>query len=217
MGVDAAHARKLVALYSAVVLGAAWLIIALLARFDPGFVLFGAFSDLGFLFWIVFTVLGIALVASLAWASLSEREEAVEAALAATPPLDPVKLLPAWDPKTAPSEDRTACARCQRTLPPWRMPEGTCTVCAPFSVFLDKPRKPSPELEKRRNSLFVMQGLGLGLLALAFVSAVYLFPIVLTPQKPIIATLGFLVFSPLLFGLILVNYARSHAVPETDQ
>jgi uncharacterized membrane protein YqjE len=90
-------------------------------------------------------------------------------------------------------------------------------VCAPFSVFLDPPRKASVELERRRNHMFILQGLGLALLALAFVSAVYLFPIVLAPQRPVLATLGFLVFSPLLFGLILVMYARSHAVPEPDQ
>ncbi len=71
-------------------------------------------------------------------------------------------------------------------------------------------------MEKRRTRLFLLQGIGFALLALAFVSAVYLFPIVLAPQRPVIATLGFLVFSPLLFGLILLMYARSQHTPETQ-
>jgi hypothetical protein len=219
--VDRAHARKMVTLYAGVVLGAVWLIVALLAQYNEDFILFGAFHDLGFLFWIAFTVLGLALVATLSWASLAVTDDATTSAAQAVtrdePALDPVKLAPAWNPMNAPTEDRTTCARCNRVLPIWRMAEGTCTVCAPFSVFLDPPRKPSAELDKRRNLLFVLQGLGLALLALAFVSAVYLFPIVLAPQRPVLATLGFLVFSPLLFGLILLMYAHTQAVPEPDE
>lgn len=212
------RARRMASLYGAVGLGAVWIIVALLAEYDEGFVLFGAFHDLGFLFWVVFTALGIALVGTLAWAFLAD-DDPVTAAVSASAPqagLDPVKFAPAWNPLTAPNEERTKCARCGRTLPIWRMPEGTCTVCAPFSVFLDPPRKASRELDRKRNTMFLLQGLGLALMALAFVSAVYLFPIVLAPQRPVVATLGFLVFSPLLFGLILVMYARSHAVREAD-
>lgn len=204
-------------LYAGVVLGVVWVVVALLARYNEGFVLYGAFHDLGYFFWIAFTVLGLILVGTLSWAFLSAKDEdsfmAPARPAAAESGQAPVKLAPAWNPMDAVTEERTKCARCQRTLPIWRMAEGTCTVCAPFSVFLDKPRKPSPELEKRRTRLFLLQGLGFALLALAFVSAVYLFPIVLAPQRPVIATLGFLVFSPLLFGLILLMYARSQHTP----
>ncbi|MEA3166609.1 MAG: hypothetical protein QOJ26_1481, partial [Thermoplasmata archaeon] len=204
--VDLRTARKMMMLYAGVILGVVWVVIALLSRYNEGFILYGAFHDLGYFFWIVFTVLGLALVGTLSWAFLSGKDEA---SILAPPPPTPeptterMKVTQAWNPMNAPTEERTTCARCGRTLPIWRMPEGTCTVCAPFSVFLDKPRQPSPELEKRRTRLFILQGLGFALLALAFVSAVYLFPIVLAPQRPVIATLGFLVFSPLLFGLIL--------------
>lgn len=215
--VDRAHARKLAILYGGVVLGAVWVVVALLAQFQEGFILFGAFQDLGLLFWIAFTLLGLALVAALSWGSLSVREGEAMAAKRQEPILDPIKVGPGFNPLHAPTGERTTCARCSRALPPWRIPEGTCTVCAPFSVFLDPPKKPSAELDARRNRMFILQGLGLALLALAFVSAVYLFPIVLAPQRPVMATLAFLVFSPLLFGLILVMYARSHAVPEPDQ
>lgn len=215
-----AHVRKMLALYGGVLLGAVWLVVALLAQYQEGFVLFGAFQDLGVLFWVVFTALGLALVGTLAWASLADRDAHVQAVLAAErgQAADPVHRAPGFDPRVAPGQERTTCARCGRTLPVWRMPDGTCTVCAPFSVFLDPPRKDrvNAELEKRRNRLFVLQGLGLALLALAFVSAVYLFPIVLAPERPVLATIGFLVFSPLLFGLILLMYAHSQAVPERD-
>lgn len=211
-----AKARKMVLLYGGVVLGATWVIVALLAQYNEDFVLFGAFRDLGFVFWIVFTVLGLALVAALSWGSLQMRDDDAPVHARGQPILDPIKVGPGFNPMHAPTEERTTCARCSRQLPPWRMPEGTCTVCAPFSVFLDRPKKASPELEARRNRLFILQGLGLALLALAFVSAVYLFPIVLAPQRPVLATLAFLVFSPLLFGLILVMYARSHAVPNAE-
>ena len=215
--VDRAHARKLVILYGGVVLGAAWIIIALLAQFNEDFILFDTFRDLGLFFWIVFTLLGLGLVGALSWGSLTAREEDLPLPEArSTPALDPVKAGPGFNPLHAPTDERTACARCNRTLPPWRMPEGTCTVCAPFSVFLDPPKKANPDLETRRNRLFILQGVGLALLALAFVSAVYMFPMVLAPQRPLMATLAFLVFSPLLFGLILVMYARSHAVPERE-
>lgn len=216
--VDRAHARKLAILYGGVVLGATWIIVALLAQYNEGFVLFGAFQDLGFLFWIVFTLLGLALVAALSWGSLALRddEDTPAARARAGPILDPIKVGPGFNPLHAPTEERTTCARCARTLPPWRIPDGTCTVCAPFSVFLDPPKKANVELDARRNRMFILQGLGLALLALAFVSAVYLFPIVVAPQRPVLATIAFLVFSPLLFGLILVMYARSHAVPEPD-
>ena len=130
------------------------------------------------------------------------------------PGTDRVQPAAGWNPMDRPTEERTTCLRCGRTLPIWRMPEGTCTVCAPFSVFLDKPRQPSPELEKRRTRLFVLQGLGFALLAVGFVSAVYLLPVVLAPQRPVLATLGFLVFSPLLFGLVLLMYAYSQHKPE---
>ena len=216
--VDPAKARKMTILYGGVVLGATWLIVALLAQYNEDFFLFGAFQDLGLAFWVVFTVLGLALVAALSWGSLSLSDEgtATPDRAAGQPILDPIKVGPGFNPLHSPTQERTTCARCTRMLPPWRIPEGTCTVCAPFSVFLDRPKKDSAELDARRNRMFILQGLGLALLALAFVSAVYLFPIVLAPQRPVLATLAFLVFSPLLFGLILVMYARSHAVPEPD-
>jgi hypothetical protein len=204
-------------LSAGVVLGVAWLVVALLAQFNEEFILYGAFGTLGFAFWIAFTVLGLALVGTLSWAFLSGQEESLRPAPAPEarePGSQRVKLAPAWNPMHAPTEERTSCLRCGRTLPPWRMPDGTCTVCAPFSVFLDKPARPNPELERRRTRLFILQGLGFALLALAFVSAVYLFPIVLAPQRPLIATLGFLVFSPLLFGLVLLMYAHSQAKPD---
>ena len=217
-GMDLAPARRMMLLYGGVVLGAVWVIVALLAQYNEGFFLYGAFHDLGFLFWVVFTVLGLALVASLSWASIHARDDDLVPQAAQQPGLDPVKLAPAWNPISAPTADRTHCARCGRTLPMWRMPEGTCTVCAPFSVFLDPPRqeRKNAEMEQRRTRLFVLQGLGLAMLALSFVSAVYLFPLVVAPQRPVLATLGFLVFSPLLFGLILVSYAYSQHVPDTD-
>lgn len=216
------HVRKMLALYGGVLLGAAWLVVALLAQYKRDFVLFGAFQDLGVLFWVVFTALGVALVGALSWASLGDRDARVHATLAAeraqAPALDPVQRAHGFDPRRAPGQERTTCVRCSRTLPVWRIPEGTCTVCAPFSVFLDPPRKDrrDAELDRRRNRLFILQGLGLALLALAFVSAVYLFPIVLAPERPVLATIAFLVFSPLLFGLILLMYAHSQAVPEPD-
>lgn len=217
-----AHVRKMLALYGGVLLGAAWLVVALLAQYKEGFVLFGAFQDLGVLFWVVFVALGLALVGTLAWASLGDRDARVQAILAAergqVAALDPVHRAPGFDPRLAPGQERTTCARCGRTLPVWRMPDGTCTVCAPFSVFLDPPRKgrANAELEARRNRLFILQGLGLGLLALAFASAVVVFPVLKGPERPILATIGFLVFSPLLFGFILLMYAHSEAVPEAD-
>jgi hypothetical protein len=218
--VDLRDARKMMMLYAGVVLGVVWLVVALLARYNPGFFLYGAFRNLGYAFWMVFTGLGLALVATLSWAFLSGREEDALIAPAKSASSDPggdrVKLAPAWNPIDAPTAERTHCVRCGRTLPIWRMPDGTCTVCAPFSVFLDKPRQPNPELERRRTRLFILQGLGFALLALAFVSAVYLFPIVLAPQRPVIATLGFLVFSPLLFGLILLMYAHSQHKPDAE-
>ena len=207
-------------LAAAVLLGIVWLVVALLGQTMEGFVLYEAFDDLGLVFWLAFTVLGLALVGTLSWAFLSSRDEASllpQPAPAAEPANDRVKLAPAWNPMDKPTEERTACLRCGRTLPIWRMPDGTCTVCAPFSVFLDKPKQPNPELERRRTRLFILQGLGFALLALAFVSAVYLFPIVLAPQRPVIATLGFLVFSPLLFGLILLVYAHSQHKPEAAE
>lgn len=216
---DLRDARKMMMLYAGVVLGVVWVVIALLSRYNEGFVLYGAFHDLGYFFWITFTVLGLILVGTLSWAFLAGKDEEVLLSPPRPPVglgLAPVMLAPAWNPMDTVTEERTTCARCRRTLPMWRMAEGTCTVCAPFSVFLDKPRKPSAELEKRRTRLFLLQGLGFALLALAFVSAVYLFPIVLAPQRPVIATLGFLVFSPLLFGLILLMYARSQHTPEAQ-
>ncbi|MFA5944270.1 MAG: hypothetical protein WC876_07385 [Candidatus Thermoplasmatota archaeon] len=213
---DLRDARKMMMLYAGVVLGVVWIVIALLARYSEGFVLYGAFSDLGLFFWIAFTALGLALVGTLSWAFLSGKDEAsilAPPAPTSEPASDRVKLTAAWNPLHAPTEERTHCVRCTRVLPIWRMPDGTCTVCAPFSVFLDKPRKPNVELEKRRTQLFILQGLGFALLALALVSAVYLFPIILAPQRPVIATLGFLVFSPLLFGLILLMYAHSQHTP----
>lgn len=207
-------------LYAAAILGVVWVVIALLGQFNPDFVLHQAFRDLGFLFWIAFTALGLALVGTLSWAFLSAKDEA-PAPTAASPAydarLEPVSRAPGWNPLHAPTEERTTCVRCSRILPPWRMPEGTCTVCAPFSVFLDKPRQPNAELDKRRNQLFILQGLGFALLALAFISAVYLFPILLAPQRPVFATLGFLVFSPMLFGLILLMYAHSQHKPDAAE
>lgn len=217
--VQVRDARKMMMLYAGVVLGVVWLVVAFLSQTMEDFVLYGAFQDLGIFFWVAFTVLGLALVGTLSWAFLSSRDEdrlVAEPRPVAEAGGDRVKFAPAWNPMDAPSEERTTCARCGRTLPIWRMPEGTCTVCAPFAVFLDKPRQPNVELEKRRTRLFLLQGLGFALLALAFVSAVYLFPIVLAPQRPVIATLGFLVFSPLLFGLILLMYARTQHQPEPE-
>ena len=204
-----ARLRTTLTLYGGVLLGGAWLVVALLAQFRPGFVLYRPFHDLGLAFWAIFTVLGLALVAVLSWAAFTTPVDLAAAPRPEQPGTAPVKSGPAWNPITAPSSERTTCARCGRTLPIWRMPDGTCTVCAPYSVFLDKPRVPSPELERRRNKLFLLQGLGIALLALAFVAAVYLFPIVLAPQRPALATLGFLVFSPLLFGLVLLMYAQN--------
>lgn len=216
---DHAQARKMMALYGGVVLGAVWLGVALLAQYNEQFILFGAFEDLGFLFWVVFTVLGLALVGTLSWAFLTWRDDEAEAPKTqpSSSATDPVKFGAGWNPLTAPTEERTKCARCSRLLPIWRMAEGTCTVCAPFSVFLDPPRKQDVELDRRRNRLFILQGLGFALMALAFVSAVYMFPILLTPEGPVLATVGFLVFSPLLFGLILLAYAHSQAVPQPDK
>lgn len=210
---EKARLRTALVLYGGVLLGAVWLLVAFLARFHTGFVLHGPFQDLGLAFWVVFTALGVVLVATLSWAALASRGpsdvggEAAEVHEAAP-------VAPGFDPMAAPGAGgRETCARCRRMLPPWRMPEGTCTVCAPFSVFLDRPRRPSPELEQRRTRLFVLQGLGLALLALAFVSAVYLLPVVVAPQRPVLATLGFLVFSPLAFGLTLIMYAHSQHRP----
>ena len=45
-----AQARRMMLLYAGVVLGAVWVIVALLAQYNPGFFLYGAFQDLGFLF-----------------------------------------------------------------------------------------------------------------------------------------------------------------------
>jgi hypothetical protein len=212
---ERARLRTAVVLYGGVLLGTAWLAVALLARFQRGFVLYGPFHDLGLAFWLVFTGLGVVLVSTLSWAALSSRGPE-QAQASATSAAEPVPRVQGFDPRVAPSGDRDHCARCGRTLPPWRMPEGTCTVCAPFSVFLDRPQRASPGLEQRRTRLFLLQGLGLALLALAFVSAVYLFPIVLAPQRPVLATLGFLVFSPLVFGLVLVMYARDQHRPAAE-
>lgn len=214
---ERARLRTMLVLYGGVLLGVAWLVVALLARYQETFVLYGPFRDLGLAFWLVFTGIGVALVATLSWAALERDPHAAGAAVASLQPLAPVPLGVGFDPIAAPTGERDACARCGRMLPPWRMPEGTCTVCAPFSVFLDRPRKPSPELEQRRTRLFLLQGLGLALLALAFVSAVYLFPIVLAPQRPVLATLGFLVFSPLAFGLVLVMYAHNQNKPVASE
>jgi hypothetical protein len=216
--VDRVQLRKSLTLYGGVLLGGAWLVVALLAQFRPDFVLYRPFHELGFAFFVGFTLIGLALVGILSWAALTA--DPILSSLPGPAPkpsaVEPVPRSQSWDPKVAPTGERTTCARCGRTLPLWRMPEGTCTVCAPYSVFLDKPRKPSVELEKRRNRLFLLQGLGIALLALAFVSAVYLFPIVLAPQRPVLATLGFLVFSPLLFGLTLLMYAHNQHAPEPD-
>lgn len=209
--------RTSLVLYGGVLLGAGWVIVALLSRFQPSFILYDSFRDLGLPFWAIFTLLGLVLVGTLSWAGLTERPlEERQAKAAASSTVDPVKFGAGWNPSSTSDTSRSQCARCSRTLPIWRIPEGTCTVCAPFSVFLDKPRRADPELEKRRNRLFLLQGLGLALLALAFVSAVYLFPIVLAPQRPVLATLAFLVFSPMVFGLVLLAYAQSHHVPERD-
>jgi len=210
--------RTRLTLAGSVLLGTAWLVVALLAEFRPGFVLYHPVHALGVAFWSAFTILGVVLVAVLSWAALETPFDMAKAATAPQPSVDaapPVKAGPGFDPREAPTGERTSCARCGRTLPPWRMPEGTCTVCAPYSVFLDKPRVASRELDKRRNTLFLLQGLGIALLALAFVAAVYLFPIVLEPERPALATLGFLVFSPLVFGLVLLFYAHNQHAADT--
>jgi hypothetical protein len=208
--VDRSRLRTTLTLAGGVFLGVLWLTVAFLAQFRPDFVLYRPFHSLGIAFWGGFTILGLALTGTMGWAALSSAPAIVAPTAVPRPSaVEPVAKAAGWDSVAQRSKDRDACARCGRTLPLWRVPEGTCTVCAPYSVFLDPPKVASPELEKRRNTLFLLQGLGIALLALAFVAAVYLFPIVLAPQRPALATLGFLVFSPLLFGLVLLMYAQN--------
>ena len=116
--VDPAKARKMSLLYGGVVLGATWLIVALLAQYNEDFFLVGAFRDLGFVFWIVFTVLGLALVAALSWGSLSlsDGDAPQRGRGSGQPILDPIKVGTGFDPLHHPTEERTTCARCSRAL-----------------------------------------------------------------------------------------------------
>jgi hypothetical protein len=189
----------------AIVVGVVWFTVALLGYFARDFFLYQAFRSLGFVFWLIYTLLGVGLVSTIAWSalqppvSLPERRVATE---------EPIRALNPGQNPIQPPSGPTTCFRCNRILPPWRISEGTCTVCSPYSTFLRKPRVANPGAERRRTTLFLLEGLGVALLALAFVSAAYMFPLALGPAKTIVATLAFLVFVPLLCGLILWMYAR---------
>lgn len=198
--------RRLARRVAAVVVGAAWFTVALLAYFAEGSLVYEAFRPLGLAFWGGYTLLGVGLVATISWSAL--------APMAAPPPptraeetAEAPRPLIGSNPAKPPS-GAVACFRCNRILPPWRAAEGTCTVCSPYSTFLKAPKAANPALERRRTTLFMLEGLGIAMLALAFVSAAYMFPLVLGPARPLITTLGFLVFVPLLAGLILWMYAR---------
>src|SRR5688572_28852324 len=106
--VDLRDARKMMMLYAGVILGVVWVVVALLSRYNKGFILYGTFSDLGFVFWIAFTILGLALVGTLSWAFLSGRDEdsiLAPSKPAPVPTVDRVKLTPAWNPMDAPTEE----------------------------------------------------------------------------------------------------------------
>jgi hypothetical protein len=188
----------------AVAVGVAWLSVALLGNFSSGFILYPVFRSLGLLFWLIFTGLGVALMGIIAWSAL----QPAAAPPSPTPGQAPPILPQAWNPVHRPSGP-TVCHRCKRTLPPWRSVEGTCTVCTPYSTFLRRPRIPDPAVERRRTTLFLLEGLGVTLLAMAFVGTAYAFPLALGAAHAGVATLAFLVFTPLCMGLILWMYARS--------
>lgn len=205
--------RRLARRIVAIVVGVVWFTVALLGYFAKDFFLYEAFRSLGLVFWLVYTLLGVGLVATIAWSAL---QPAVMPPARADADLEePVRPLNPGQNAALPPSGPTTCFRCQRILPPWRVPEGTCTVCSPYSTFLRKPKVATAALERRRTTLFLLEGLGMALLALAFVSAAYMFPLALGPARPLLTTLAFLVFVPLLAGLILWMYARHerHATP----
>lgn len=204
-------ARRIVAL----VVGVLWFSVALLGYFAKDFFLYEAFRLLGPLFLTAYTLLGVGLVAAITWSALAPTARPPAAQRPADPHAEPARALIGSNPAKPPS-GAEECFRCHRILPPWRAAEGTCTVCSPYSTFLRKPRVANQALESRRTTLFILEGVGIALLALAFVSAAYMFPLVLGPARPILTTLAFLVFVPLLAGLILWMYARHerHAVAE---
>ncbi|HUR61752.1 MAG TPA: hypothetical protein VM286_05245 [Candidatus Thermoplasmatota archaeon] len=204
MAVPAAAPPRMARRIVAIVVGVVWFTVALLGYFAKDFFLYEAFRSLGFLFWLIYTLLGVGLVATIAWSALQPAVSPPPRHLAEE---QPRPLNPGQNPILPPTGP-TTCFRCQRLLPPWRIPEGTCTVCSPYSTFLRKPKVPSAAMERRRTTLFLLEGLGIALLALAFVSAAYMFPLALGPARPLLASLAFLVFVPLLAGLILWMYAR---------
>ncbi|HEX2066568.1 MAG TPA: hypothetical protein VHI93_07130 [Candidatus Thermoplasmatota archaeon] len=205
--------RRLAFRLLALVVGVAWFSISLLGYFAQGFFLYAAFRSLGLAFWVIYTVLGVGVVAAIAWSALAPAAALPARALAGD--AEPARALIGTNPARPPSHPDT-CFRCRRTLPPWRQAEGTCMVCSPYSTFLAPPKVPSTALERRRTMLFILEGLGIALLALAFVSAAYVFPLALGPARPLLATFGFLVFVPLLAGLILWMYARHERHASAD-
>jgi hypothetical protein len=196
-------ARRIVAL----VVGVLWFSVALLGYFAKEFFLYEAFRLLGPLFLTAYTVLGVGLVAAITWSALAPSASQSAEPRPIDPDAEPARALIGTNPALPPSHPDT-CFRCGRILPPWRQAEGTCTVCSPYATFLKKPKVPNQALEARRTMLFVLEGVGIALLALAFVSAAYMFPLALGPARSLVATLAFLVFVPLLAGLILWMYAR---------
>ncbi|HUR63588.1 MAG TPA: hypothetical protein VM241_03815 [Candidatus Thermoplasmatota archaeon] len=196
-------ARRIVA----IVVGFVWFTVALFGYFAKDFFLYQVFRSLGFAFWVIYTLLGVGLVATIAWSALAPTAPAAPQQRPQDRDAEPARALIGTNPALPPSHPDT-CFRCGRILPPWRQAEGTCTVCSPYSTFLRKPKVASQAVERRRTTLFMLEGLGIALLALAFVSAAYMFPLVLGPARPLLATLAFLVFVPLLAGLILWMYAR---------
>jgi hypothetical protein len=198
--------RRLARRILAIVVGFVWFSVALFGYFAKDFFLYEAFRYLGPVFWIAYTVLGVGLVATIAWSALAPAAMPAPPA-PRDPDAEPARALIGTNPIQPPTHPDT-CFRCGRNLPPWRQADGTCTVCSPYSTFLKRPKMASQALERRRTTLFMLEGLGIALLALAFVSAAYMFPLALGPARPLIATLAFLVFVPLLTGLILWMYAR---------
>ncbi|MEA3203982.1 MAG: hypothetical protein QOI63_1662 [Thermoplasmata archaeon] len=199
--------RRLARRIVAIVVGFVWFSVALFGYFVKDFFLYDAFRFLGPAFWVVYTLLGVGLVATIAWSALAPAVAAAPQSLPRDPDAEPARALIGTNPIQPPTHPDT-CFRCGRILPPWRQAEGTCTVCSPYSTFLKRPKLANPALERRRTTLFLLEGFGIALLALAFVSAAYMFPLLLGPARPLLTTMAFLVFVPLLAGLILWMYAR---------
>jgi hypothetical protein len=199
--------RRLARRVIAIVVGFVWFSVALFGYFAKDFFLYEVFRLLGPLFLGAYTLLGVGLVATIAWSALAPAVAPAPAQGPRDRDAEPTRTLKGSNPALPPSGPDT-CFRCHRILPPWRQAEGTCTVCSPYSTFLRKPKVANQALERRRTTLFLLEGLGIALLALAFVSAAYMFPIALGPARSLMATLAFLVFVPLLGGLILWMYAR---------